>query len=197
MKVILILALTLLTLNLHGQIQKGKVIGMKIKEKSIYSENDTIPVVINVKNIENQNTVLWILNGEPISEQVAHTINPNVIEELEVKKGSGELNKGDQKSKIYITTKENYNPKLISLNELKEKYLSLKDKTSTLFMLDERVITSDYDEFKVDEKYILKIEVQPVKNRKEMLDMYVIKLITRTKENLAKANTIRLKGNSL
>ena len=55
----------------------------------------------------------------------------------------------------------------------------------------------DYDEFNVDENYILKIEVQSVENSKENLNINVIRLITRTKENLEKANTIILKGNEL
>ena len=61
-------------------------------------------------------------------------------------------------------------------------------------MLNEEIIDMDYDSFIVDEKYILKIETQAIKNSKEQLDMNIIKVITRTKSNIEKANTIIIKG---
>ena len=61
-------------------------------------------------------------------------------------------------------------------------------------MLNDKIINTDYDSFIVDEKYILKIETQAIKNSKEQLDMNVIKVITRTKGNIETANTIIIKG---
>jgi hypothetical protein len=130
-----------------------------------------------------------------VDEHIINTINPNKIKGIKVEKDSIEYDKVNYNGIIYIQTKENYKPRLITLNALKSKYLNLAEKTTSLFMLDEKIINMDYDEFKVDENYILKIEVQSIENSKEKLNINVIRLITRTKENVEKANTIRLKGN--
>ena len=201
MKKIPFLAFMILSLNLFGQINKdslaGKISGVRISEKAIYSENDNIPIVVNLKEAKKGTNVLYYLNEKVVDEHVINAINPNKIKGIKVEKESIEYDKVNYSGIIYIQTKENYKPRLITLNALKSKYLDLADKTSTLFMLDEKIINMDYDEFKVDENYILKIEVQSVENSKEKLNINVIRLITRTKENVEKANTIRLKGNEL
>jgi len=188
MKKILFLALSLISSNLYGQIENDSLKGVKISERTIYSENDTIPIIVNLGNKKKQDNTLWLLNGEQINEQVATTINPNGIEELKVEKING-------KGEIHIRTKEEYTPNFISLNALKLKYLDLTDSIPVLFILDEKIINLDYDEFKVDEKYIFKIEVQSVENSKEQLNVNVIRLTSRTKKNIEKANTIKLQGN--
>ena len=203
MKKILFLALMLLSSNLIGQIKQDTLEGITIDEglnglktgkRTIYSQNDTIPIVINLKETKIENEVLWNLNGQVVDKQVIKTIDPNKIEALKIEKESSEFNDANYTGTIYITTKENYKPKLISLNELKAKYLSISKSTYSLFLLDGKVINMDYDKFRIDENYILKIEVQDVENGKENLDIVVISLLTRTKENLKKANTIMIRG---
>ncbi len=193
MKKILFLSLILLSSNLFGQIEIES--GVETIKRAIYSENDTIPIVRNLKSTKEQNNILYFLNGKQINEQVISTINPKKIANITVDKESVELKKANRKSKIYIKTKDSYIPNLVSLNELKAKYLNLTDKYPILFMLDEKIINLDYDEFKVDEKYILKMEVQYVENSKEKVNIIVVRLITRTKENIEKANAISIRGN--
>jgi len=43
----------------------------------------------------------------------------------------------------------------------------------------------------------MKIEVEEIINEKEALNINIIKLITRTKKNLEKANIIRIRGDKL
>lgn len=199
MKKISFLAFMILSLNLFGQINidtlVGKLSGVRISEEAIYSENDTIPIVVNLKEAKKETNVLYYLNEKVVDKHVINTLNPNKIKGIKVEKESIANEKVNYNGIIHIQTKENYKPRLITLNALKSKYLNLADKTPTLFMLDEKIIDTNYDEFKVDENYILKIEVQSVENSKEKLNINVIRLITRTKENVEKANTIRLKGN--
>lgn len=201
MKKIPFLALMILSINLIGQINKdplnGKAAGVKIVDKAIYSVNDSIPIVVNKKDSKSETNVLCYLNQKVVDNHIMSTINPNKIKEIKVEKESIEYDKVNYNGIIYIQTKDNYEPKLISLNALKSKYLNLTDKAPTLFMLDEKIIHYDYDDFKVDENYILKIEVQSVENGEEDFDINVVRLITRTKENVEKANAIRLKGAEL
>ena len=184
--------------NLISQIPvdtlAGKLSGLKTGVRVIYSENDTVPVVVNLKEGNKGTNVLFYLNEEVVDGQIINAINPNQIEEVKVEKESVLFNEVNYDGIIYIQTKENYTPKFLSLNELKEKYLNLPEETSTLFMLNDKIINTDYDSFIVDEKYILKIETQAIKNSKEQLDMNLIRVITRTKSNIEKANTIIIKG---
>ena len=196
MKNLLLLTFILLTSVLQGQIKNDSLTGVNILDRTSYSESDTIPIVINIDNAKKQKNAVWYLNGQLINEQIATTINPNRIQEIKIEKEPVDLNTTNTKGIIYIRTKEYYNPNWISLNELKVKYTNIaSDQKPTLFLLDDKLIKMDYDAFKVDEKYILKIEVQSVENSKENLALNVIRLITRTPENVRKANTIRLKGN--
>lgn len=198
MKKILLLILILSSFNLISQIPVntlvGKLSGLKTGVRVIYSENDTVPVVVNLKEGDKGTNVLFYLNEEIVDEQIINAINPNQIKEVKIEKESIQFNEVKYDGIVYIRIKENYTPKFISLNELKEKYLNLSDNASTLFMLNEEIIDMDYDSFIVDEKYILKIETQAIKNSKEQLDMNIIKVITRTKSNIEKANTIIIKG---
>ena len=81
----------------------------------------------------------------------------------------------------------------MTLNELKKQYTKLSD-LPTVFLLNDEIINTNYDEFLVDEKFILKIEVETMENANEKLNLQFIKIITRTEENLKQANTIILRG---
>lgn len=199
----LILAFVLLTLNLNGQIKvdslngggiSESLSGIKIGKRTIYTTSDTIPVVVNLKDSKATSNILWYLNGQVVEEQVLNTIDSKRIEEMNVEKRSVELNGRHYEGIIYVTTMESYNPRLITLNELKTKYLDVINELPTLFLIDGAVINEDYDTYLVDEKYILKIDYQIVNNSKENLNTVVVTLIMRTKQNLDEANTIRIKG---
>lgn len=94
--------------------------------------------------------------------------------------------------KIFITTKKPYKPKIISLSNLKTKYLkSLKG--PIIFQIDNEQVIGDYDQYPIDEKYILKIIVEDFENKKEKLKLHFIKIILKTEENIKKANN-RIRG---
>ena len=197
MKVILFAALVLLSSSLIGQLNQDTLDEVNISElykwgeigkKIKYSEDDTIPILVDLNNTRNEYSPQFYLNENMIDGHILQTLDSKKIDEVIVEKD--EINSSGI---VYIKTKRNYEPKFISLNELKLKYIDIPINTSTLFMLNGNVINRDFDEFFVDENYILKIEFQNVYNSKESLDIFVINLITRTKENLAKANTIKIR----
>jgi hypothetical protein len=97
---------------------------------------------------------------------------------------------------IHITTKNSYNPKIISLTELKEKYTNLKSEP-TIFIIDGEIITSDYDEYVVDENLLWRIYIDKVENEKENIDLKFIKLLTKSEENLKKPAEIRIRGTGM
>jgi len=197
MKVILFAALVLLSSSLIGQLNQDTLDEVNISElykwgeigkKFKYSEDDTIPILVDLNNTRNEYSPQFYLNENMIDGHILQTLDSKKIDEVIVEK-----DEISSSGIVYIKTKRNYEPKFISLNELKLKYIDIPINTSTLFMLNGNVINRDFDEFFVDENYILKIEFQNVYNSKESLDIFVINLITRTKENLAKANTIKIR----
>lgn len=192
MKIILTVSMLFL---LASTITFGQKLSQKLSGKNIYSfemykMTDTIPKVFYTDSAEELKKPIMFLNGKDVTEKVFRALDPNDIEGIEVKKKPEIEN---HPGEIHITTKENCSPKFISLNELKMKYLENLE-GPVLFILNEKPINSDYDNFVVDEKYILKILVSKIDNQKEGLDINIVTLITRTKENVEKANTIVLRG---
>jgi hypothetical protein len=135
------------------------------------------------------------INGTLMKKMNLFSINPNGIESINVEKGEIEIDNIKYHEKIFIKTKDNYNFSpipVISLNNLKAKYLSSL-KGSVIFQIDNEQVASDYDEYLVNEKNILKIIVEDFENKKEKLKLHFIKIILKTEENIKKANN-RIRG---
>jgi hypothetical protein len=179
MKKIFFISALILTLNTFGQIKPEKVNGLKITKQETVSENDTIIKVTYKNGIENNRKPAYFINGKPTNESILRTINPNEITTANVEKKNIEIENVKYHEQLYIVTKSTYNPKLISLNNLKAKYTNLK-KNSTVFKIDDEIINADYDNFIVDEKFILKIIVEKFENQNEKLNVNFINLITKS-----------------
>ncbi len=114
--------------------------------------------------------------------------DPDKIADINVVKEDG---------KIYIKSK---NPKDYNFLTLKgiEKTYAKAVSGSTLFIIDNKILKDDISTYKIDSTYILSVEVlksteiEYLKNRLPLLTIINIKL--RTKENIDKANEIRLRG---
>ena len=173
-----------------------KISGVTITTQ--YDIKDSIPVVQYLDKTKTANTwvgkqPVFFINGTKVEENLLTTVNPNQIESIQVIKDSLTLKTKSPNGEVHIKLKEEYNPNFISLNELKERYVDAKYQ-STLFMVDDKIIEGDYDSYLIDEKFIMKIEVQFILNEKERLGVNIIKLITRTEENIDKANVLLLRG---
>lgn len=60
--------------------------------------------------------------------------------------------------------------------------------------MDGPIIYTDYDTFLVGEDFILKIIVDKIKPSKDGIEINLVKLITKTPENIKDANEIRIRG---
>ena len=184
-----------LTAQSPKAVLNGKATGINLLQDRTNIAKDTIPNVIYLKEKKsNLDDVLFYINGQEMAEYSLELLDPNDIEAISVEKKNIEIRGKMYTGQIYIETKEDYQPKLISLNKLKEKYVDIESSTPTLFMIDDKIIEKNYDTHKVDEKYIMSIEVKKIKNSEEELYMNVIKLVSRTDENIKKANTILIRG---
>ncbi|SEM53531.1 hypothetical protein SAMN05216436_105112 [bacterium A37T11] len=123
------------------------------------------------------------------------TIEPYKIADFKVVKRDTTLNGCTYDARILITTKSEYAPSFISLNQLKRKYTNL-NAGPTLFMIDDEIISSNYDEQVVDEKNILRIVINKIDNPQEKLDINVVKLLTKSEAYLKKPSRMIIRGNS-
>ncbi|MFL5739884.1 MAG: hypothetical protein ACJ75B_06675 [Flavisolibacter sp.] len=182
MKTLLILTFAIWSTGSFGQTPINKAL-----------EKDTSLKVIYANKEGNINKIAFFLNGQLVNQTLLETLNPNQIESINVVKDDIQIDNIQYSGQIHIKTKAGYIPKLISLNELKEKYTNLKDKL-VVFMIDGNVIIADYDKYLVDESYLLTIIVDKIENTQEKIDLGLIKLLTRSDENIKKVKEIRIRG---
>lgn len=191
MKKIFLSVMLLLLVASYSQTLTGKVSGVNISKP--YSMNDSIiRVVYNSPRLNSSKKPAYYINGTLINQNILRTLNQNEIESINVEKGEIEIDHIKYEGKIFITTKNAYKPQIISLNNLKEKYLK-SIKGPVIFQIENEQVIGDYDQYPIDEKYIFKIIVEDFENKKEKLKLHFINIILKTEENIKKANN-RIRG---
>jgi hypothetical protein len=193
MKNILFFAITFLSLNAFAQIRNIKVPEVKNTGTQKISEPDTIIRVVYIDKNVSEKKPAFYLNGQFVCGTLVKTLNPDIIESINVEKQEIEIEGIKYYGQILINTRSTYKPKLISLSDLKLKYTDLKS-TSTIFMIDNEIINEDYHKSLVDENYILKISIEKIENKGERLNFNLIIILTRTEENLKKSREIIIRG---
>ena len=173
MKKILVLLLVFLSVKVVGQVEPGK------------DETGTGVKVVHTKKPVVNKGVMYYLNGEILHESLLATLNTESLTDVDVKN-----------NQVFLTTKDNYKPQILSLNELKRKY-DLSEQKPVLFLINGVLINRDYDSFFVDENFLLTISTENVQNTREGLDLIYINLLTKSKDNISKSKAIMIRGNDL
>ena len=190
----IVFIITLITaINSFGQINTEKGNGLKIINQVTVSENDTIIQVYFKNQLENNIKPAYFVNDKLVDESVLKTLNLNEIDNVKVEKDDIEIDNVKYYGKILVETKSTYSPNFISLNNLKTKYTNIKE-NKIIFKIDNEIVNANYDNFIVDEKYILKIVVENYENKEEKLKVCFINLITKSEENIKKSKEILLRG---
>lgn len=135
-------------------------------------------------------TPAFFLNGRFVYYP---SFNAKIIDNINVVKEAINIDGIEYPGQVYITTKKGYEPKLISLTDLKDKYTNLKNKPA-VFTIDGDFINADYDKYLVDENNLLQIDIDKFKNAKENIDLGLIKLLTKSDSNIKKSQEIRIRG---
>ena len=197
MKLILILIISFLTLSVNGQIgpinKKDAKVSLTTSIGDKKAVSDVTPSIEYVKTENVGRQPVYYINGKLSNTTILRTIDPNLIDSIHVEKKEIEIKGKSYHGQIDLKMKKEYHPQLISLNDLKAKYTNLT-KSATIFMIDNDIIKDDYDQYLVDEKFILKIIVDTVESEKEKLNVAIVRLMTKTKENIEKSKEIRLRG---
>ena len=193
MRQILLLVITTLTINAFGQIEnlKAKIVNNSNQFEKI--GNDTILQVSYVNHSDSDRKPAYYINGKYMNATILKTINPQLIDSINVVKHDVEIDGKNYSGQIHIQLKKDYNPKIISLADLKLKYTNVKNAAS-IFMIDNEIISGDYSKYIVDENYILNITVEKIDHKKENLQVNIIRLLTKTEANIKKSKQIWLRG---
>lgn len=174
------------------QPQFKKYDQLNLSKPSTALEEDTPLRVIYMDGSEKKkNTMAIFVNGIFISDYVAKHTNPKAIAKFSVEKGDVEIDNVMYTGKVLIETKADYKPNFISLNDFKKKHIATKGK-SILFQIDDEVVQEDYDEYMIDENYVLRVIVEKVKNKR--LDFTLIRLLTRSDKNIKNSKRIMIRG---
>jgi len=146
---------------------------------------DSILIVINDTPTDKVQKTAFFINGKFVDNSLETTLAPEFIDSIYFVLQSVEVDGNLYNTRHYIKTKKGYNPKLISLTTFKGKFTNLNGKPA-LFMINGNVVNADYDKYIIDENYVLQMVVDNIKNEKEKINMLLINLMTKSKENIKK-----------
>ncbi len=194
----------MITINIYSQRDSSKLEQISVDKNIkiiIDSQNnsdlfDTFPKVIYLNTSSSKQNPAYYINGILVSKTILQTLKPEMIESINVDKGTIYIDNVKYYGQIHIKIIGTYNAKLISLNDLKLKYTNIKN-DSVLFIVDKEIIDADYDKYLVDEQDILQIIVKTIDNSKTKLKLSIIKLLTRTDENIKKSREIHIHGTDI
>ena len=191
------ISLLIIILSICETLSAQKNNGLNISQtKSQYLVNDTIPKVVYPQKWEtNENLVL--LNEKPTTFQTLSTINPEHIKSIRIEKEKFRFNDKEYNAKIFVETKPEFNTNLITINELILKYTNLKKDENFIYSIDGEILNADEKNTFVDEKYIMQIKVVKLDKIDNPKNLNFIKILTRSQQNLNKANEIIIRGKDL
>jgi hypothetical protein len=179
-----------------GQANKGKASEVFLNKTKVLVADTALRVIHVDKNTLNQHPAYFI-NGQFImNPSLSSTINPQNIDNINVVKRDTLINNVLYRGQLYIITKEGYSPRFITLTELKNKYTTLIGKP-VIFMLDGNFITTDYETYMVDETNLLTIIIDNLQSVNEKMDIGLIKLLSKTEENIKARKQIMIRGADL
>ncbi len=196
MNKLLILLFTFAATYSFGQTTNGKTPGIWAGTTKLQNR-DTSLRVIHIDRNKHERQPAFFINGKYVMNQsLFNSLDPKWIENVEVIKRDTLIENISYGGQVYIETKSGYAPKLISLTELKTKFTDFKDKP-VVFILDGNFVNANYDNYVVDENNLLTIIVDKLYTDKEKIELGLIKLLTKTEENITNRNKIILRGTEM
>ena len=183
MKRLLLLAVIFLATTAFAQTKNGETSGTFLNKTKVEESDTALQVIYVEKNKTNQQPAYFI-NGRFIKNSLLPSnINPQTIDNINVLKRDTLIDNELYLGQVHIETKEGYTPRFITLTELKNKYTNLKGKPA-VFILDGNFINADYDNYLVDETNLLTIIIDNLQNSQEKIDLGLIKILSKTEENI-------------
>jgi hypothetical protein len=150
------------------------------------------------QNSKNTQPALF-LDSVLISSNTMKYLNPNNIASINSIKKDTVVNNSRYSEQIHMRSK---NPKkyiFLSLEQIKDDYTTVA-KNAVIYMINGELIKEDIATFKLDRNYILKVEVTNsnefynLRKSESKLDIIIINILGKTKENLDPKNRTSFKG---
>lgn len=161
-----------------------------------YSENSEIRVIEDdglSSDFTKGMSIAFILDGMLVDETTVRRLNPLYIEKINVEKEKYIIEGKEYVGKVDVTLKPEFSPNFMTLKALTDKYLELDDQPF-IVQVDDDILHKDLTEYVIDEKYILKIIRSKVNTSQDGVKVNFIQIITKTPENISKANEVIIKG---
>lgn len=192
--------LTIILLFIFSPAISQTTNGVTTQKKPLYSEDSDIKVFytddIDSHNLNKNTAAIFINDSFCENQSIFNALNPNKIDSVNIEKGKFQQEGKTYYGKIHIKLKPDYTPKFLTIKQLSDKYLKLNN-LPLLFKIDGKAIDQDFNNYWIDESFILKINVSKVQTSQKNINISIINIYTKTSENIKKANNIILKGNKL
>jgi hypothetical protein len=148
---------------------------------------DTIRINYAKNNkVQHGNVPNYIIDGKPMGAFKNLLMNPQSVADIKI---------DNKEAKIIVLTKNLRELTFLTLNEITAKYLKL-DQSPVIFLINNELVT-DVETYKIEEAYILDIQVYSAadfKYLKPTTNVFnVVRISLRTPENLKKASTILIR----
>ena len=123
-------------------------------------------------------------------------INPDDIKEINVLKQT-DADRRKESDKIFITLKDSVKLNMISLSDLKKKYVK-GTSLYCIYQINESIFTLKAEDCLINENSILSISVDKIKSKDSQtgieIEIEVLEILTDTKENIEKSKRIMIRG---
>nr|WP_068890688.1 hypothetical protein [Pedobacter panaciterrae] len=179
MKLLFLLSFCLLAINAVGQ-------------SSPVSENVNVVYEKDVKKLPAGIQPHYFLDSVAIGSWLP-LFSKEEIKEVKV-------NTESKIGEVYVMTKNPGGFNFMTLEEIKNKYVK-SPAPATLYMVDNDLIKGNMANFKIDEHYILSINVLSESDfgslKGSIKDMDIIRITTKSEENLERAGQVYIRGTEL
>lgn len=189
------LVLIILSFSLNAQqkeYEKKSIVsnGLNVSSSQPYKMGDKKPRIIYSDLSRREQSVL-ILNGQETTFEMIKTLNPDKIESFFIEKGdiSGIVK---TKDRIIVKTKPNKSSDMISLVDLIKKY-KIPKRDRMILSIDGELINENAGVMQFDESNLMQVSVISLDKVDQDGDLIYLKILTRTPENVKKANIIYIR----
>lgn len=187
-----LLMILCLSVSLAAFAQKTNL-NSHVSENPQYSLEDTlISVTYHKEDIPGLPPAIFI-NGTFQNVLLKGGINLEKVADIRINKDTVEIDNNVYYEKIMIELEKSYRPGYISVSELISKYTRL-NKFPDVLMIDDEIISCNFDESYIDAHYLLRMDVSEIQSAADGDTLCIVRLLTRTAENVRKANAIYIRG---
>lgn len=189
------LVLIILSFSLNAQqkeYEKKNIVsnGLNVSNSQPYRMGDKKPRII-YSDLRRREQPVLILNGQETTFEMIKTLDPDKIESFFIEKEDiSDIMK--TKDRIIVKTKPNKSSDMISLIDLSKKY-KIPKRDRMIFSIDGELINENAQAMQFDESNLMEVSVISLDKVDQDGDLIYLKILTRTPENVKKANIIYIR----